>query len=148
MGRDVNRFRLTRFVHNSKKFHLKKIQHFLRVALWFRPEARGRNPSPPAVLFSIYIVEVEIVIVIGMKKDDSKRKRGQDWSLFKKTFCTRASQLILKIVITFFKWASPGLFFVYFRSFQTNFTIFTTNTCEKMSIQYMMPGFKPTNFGI
>ena len=76
MGRDVNRFRLTRFVHNSKKFHLKKIQHFLRVALWFRPEARGRNPSPPAVLFSIYIVEVEIVIVIGMKKDDSKRKRG------------------------------------------------------------------------
>ena len=31
----------------------------------------------------------------------------------------------------FFKWAIPGLFFVYFRSFQTNFTIFTTNKCEK-----------------
>ena len=26
----------------------------------------------------------------------------------------------------FFKWANPGLFFVYFRSFQTNNTIFTT----------------------
>ena len=32
----------------------------------------------------------------------------------------------------FFKWANPGLFFVYFWSFQTNIiTIFTTNICEK-----------------
>ena len=29
------------------------------------------------------------------------------------------------------KWANPGLFFVYFRSFQTNFTIFTMNKCEE-----------------
>ena len=29
------------------------------------------------------------------------------------------------------KWANPGLFFIYFRSFQTNNTIFTTNQCEK-----------------
>ena len=30
--------------------------------------------------------------------------------------------------IAFFKWAIPGLFFIYFRSFQTNIiTIFTTN---------------------
>ena len=30
------------------------------------------------------------------------------------------------------KWANPGLFFVYFQSFQTNIiTIFTTNICEK-----------------
>ena len=27
----------------------------------------------------------------------------------------------------------PGLFFVYFQSFQTNNIIFTTNQCEKMS---------------
>ena len=33
--------------------------------------------------------------------------------------------------IVFLKWANPGLFFVYFRSFQTNNTIFTTNQCEK-----------------
>ena len=33
----------------------------------------------------------------------------------------------------FKKWANPGLFFVYFWSFQTNNTIFTTNQCEKMS---------------
>ena len=32
-------------------------------------------------------------------------------------------------------WANPGLFFVfYFRSFQTNNTIFTTNECEKCHV--------------
>ena len=31
------------------------------------------------------------------------------------------------------KWANPGLFSIYFRSFQKNNTIFTTNQCEKMS---------------
>ena len=31
------------------------------------------------------------------------------------------------------KWSNPGLFFIYFRSLQTNITIFTTNQCEKMS---------------
>ena len=46
----------------------------------------------------------------------------------------------------FFKWANHGLFFVYFRSFQTNNTIFTTNICEKMSIQYPVPGIEPTTF--
>ena len=45
----------------------------------------------------------------------------------------------------FFKWANLGLYFIYFCSFQTNNTIFTTNQCEKfMSIQYMAPGFEPT----
>ena len=29
------------------------------------------------------------------------------------------------------KWANPGLFFVSFRCFQTDNTIFTTNICEK-----------------
>ena len=48
----------------------------------------------------------------------------------------------------FFKWANPGLFLVYFRPFQTNVTIFTTNKCEKISIQYTVPGFEPTTFGM
>ena len=39
-----------------------------------------------------------------------------------------------------------GLFFIYFRSFQTNNTIFTTNEYEKMSIEYMAPGFEPMTF--
>ena len=41
----------------------------------------------------------------------------------------------------FFKWAIPGLFFVYFCYFQINITIFTTNICEKMSIQYTQVGW-------
>ena len=46
------------------------------------------------------------------------------------------------------KWANPGLFFLYFRSFKRNIvTIFTTNICEKMSIQYTVLGFDPTTFG-
>ena len=42
----------------------------------------------------------------------------------------------------------PRIFFVYFRSFKTNIiTIFTTNMCEKMSIQNMVLGFEPMTFG-
>ena len=33
-----------------------------------------------------------------------------------------------------FKWANPGLVFVYFCIFQTNNTIFTTNQCENCHV--------------
>ena len=36
----------------------------------------------------------------------------------------------------------PWTIFVFW-SFQTNDTIFRTNQCEKMSIQYTVPGFQP-----
>ena len=39
--------------------------------------------------------------------------------------------LYLDHTIFFKKWTDKGLFFVYFRSFETNNTIFTTNQCEK-----------------
>ena len=42
----------------------------------------------------------------------------------------------VKVILKFFflkMGANPGLFFVYFQSFQTNNTIFSTNQCEKMS---------------
>ena len=45
----------------------------------------------------------------------------------------------------FFKWANPGLFFTYFRLFK-HITIFTTNKCEKMSVQYTVPGFEVMTF--
>ena len=45
---------------------------------------------------------------------------------------TDASQFERMLFSFFFKkMANPSLFFIYFRSFQTNFTIFTTNKCEK-----------------
>ena len=34
-----------------------------------------------------------------------------------------------------------------FSSFHTNVRIFTTNKCEKMSIQYMVLGFEPMTLG-
>ena len=48
----------------------------------------------------------------------------------------------------FKKWANPGLVYHLFRSFQANIiTIFTTNICDEISIQYLMPDFEPTTFG-
>ena len=41
----------------------------------------------------------------------------------------------------------PRPLFNLFLYFQTNITIFTTNKCEKMSMQYMVMGYKPTTFG-
>ena len=43
-----------------------------------------------------------------------------------------------------FKMGQPRPLFVYFWSFQANVTIFTTNQCKKMSIQYMATGIEPT----
>ena len=44
-------------------------------------------------------------------------------------------------------WANPGLFFIYFRSFQTNIkTILQQiNVKNVNSIQHMVPGFEPTS---
>ena len=53
----------------------------------------------------------------------------------------------VQLNINCLKWAILGLFFHLFSSFQTHITIFTTNKCEKMSIQFMVPGFELTTFG-
>ena len=47
-------------------------------------------------------------------------------------------------MIIFFKWANPGLFFVYFWSYQT--IQFLQQINVKMSIQYKVPGFQPMTF--
>ena len=58
-------------------------------------------------------------------------------------------QRVSLILNLFLKMGQPRpLFRFIFRSFQTNITIFTTNICEKMSIQYMVPGFEPMTFGM
>ena len=48
-------------------------------------------------------------------------------------FLLHADRVKIKNMDIVFKWANPGVFLVYFRSFQTKNTIFTTNQCEKMS---------------
>ena len=51
----------------------------------------------------------------------------------------KVTELKIQIKEFFFKWAIPSLFFVYFRSFQTNNTNLTTNQCEKMSCPSSIP---------
>ena len=46
---------------------------------------------------------------------------------------SRMSLKLYNITTVSYKWANPGLFFVYFWSFQANNTMFTTNQCEKLS---------------
>ena len=55
-----------------------------------------------------------------------------------RTGLTRLNQLLLHLVladlsVSFLNGATPASFLVYFRSFRTNKTIFTTNQYEKMS---------------
>ena len=45
---------------------------------------------------------------------------------------------------SFLNGPTTGLFSIYFWSSQTNNTIFITNQYDKMSIQYMVPGFELT----
>ena len=52
--------------------------------------------------------------------------------------------LILFNCLFFKNGSTPASFFVYFRFFQTSNKIFTTNKCEKMSIQYTTQEFEPT----
>ena len=44
------------------------------------------------------------------------------------------------------KMGHPVLFYIYFQSFKTNSTIFTTNQCAKMSTQCTVLGLEPTTF--
>ena len=50
----------------------------------------------------------------------------------------------MQFKLSFFKkMGQPRPLFHLFSSFQTHITIFTTDKCEKMSIQYPVPGFLP-----
>ena len=59
-----------------------------------------------------------------------------NWSLFYQT-----RKYVFK------QWANPGLFFVYFWSFQVNNTIFTTNQCEKCPCSIWHWDSNPKPFG-
>ena len=45
-------------------------------------------------------------------------------------------------------WPTPASFSFIFGLFKQTLQFFTTNICEKMSIQFTVPGFKPTTFGM
>ena len=77
------------------------------------------------------------------------RPRVKEIEIKSSTRLLRSAQKVIKDLVYFFKkMGHPQTLFRLFSSFQTNFTIFTTNKCEKMSIQLTVLGFKPTTFGI
>ena len=66
-------------------------------------------------------------------------------SISHQTFYIHETQTVANLFLK--EWANPGPFFVYFRSFQTNNTIFYNKSMWKnvqLSIQYTVPGFEPT----
>ena len=63
--------------------------------------------------------------------------------------CNKGSLKSLKVwyqpqISYFLNGPTPASFIVNFRSFQTNIITIFTSICEKMSIQYAVPGFEPT----
>ena len=85
--------------------------------------------------------------------------RNRDWAKFWKLLHSQDSRyetetkskvfFVKKLSIFFVKWAIPGLFFVYFRSFSNKQNNFYNKSMWKnvKSIQYLAPGFEPTTFG-
>ena len=75
-----------------------------------------------------------------LRKQDvrlNEKRKKLAWSLSLSLSLTHLTlnfeSLYFALKCLFFKMGQPGLFFVYFRSFQANITIFTTNKCEKMA---------------
>ena len=58
-------------------------------------------------------------------------------------------QIILSIIdsVKFKNRPTPASFLFIFGLFNQTLQIFTTNICEKFSIQYAVPGFEPMTFG-
>ena len=77
-------------------------------------------------------------------KIQSSKTGDQQYS---NTYAYKFSDCSLSKLLLFKKWANPGLFFIYFRPSEETLQFFTTNKCEKISIQYTVPGFELTTFG-
>ena len=75
-----------------------------------------------------------------------------NWSVWSPSAPTIRVWIPLKSTVAFFqmffKWVNPGLFFVYFQSFHSNITIFTTNQCEKCpsSIRHWALNSQPSDY--
>ena len=52
-----------------------------------------------------------------------------------------------RLTLFFKNWPTPASFCLFLVFWNKHYKFFTTNICEKMSIQYMVPGFEPMTFG-
>ena len=74
--------------------------------------AQGLNPNPPSLLLNEFCAYVNRYYLLSLNL--KKPKFASAYIFYK-------------------KWANPGLFFIYFWSFQTNNTIFYNKSMRKMS---------------
>ena len=104
-----------RKVSKSLIFHVKSLLRATFIDIWRLLSGHTAQNWP-------------FLLVSSRRKSFCKIARTMERS----THCAEKSANTVKC---FFKkrWANPGLFFVYFWSFQTNNIIFTTNQCERMS---------------
>ena len=93
----------------------KKVIFLFQHNLQCRPLARRRSKRTKTLLLFCFKMPIALI-----------PKSGKWIPLPPGAYFQRCKQRPLDGGIIF-KWAMPGLFFVYFRSFQTNNTIFTTN---------------------
>ena len=112
-----------------RTFSVRCCTYFLKQIsiIWFPPDLNQLEKAILKVVGNILRVSSSLKILyicIFIRGQTSDIKL---WSIF------IFGKICIFFFFFFFKWANLGLFFVYFRSFQTNNTIFTTNQCEKMS---------------
>ena len=89
----------------------------------------------------------EIKLNIYLQTDQREEYRAVALVVVKWSACFSTSPTIQ--VYSFFKWANPGLFLIYFHLFKNTLQILqqTGTYVKKMSIQYMVLGFELMTFG-
>ena len=122
-------------------------------------KSNPKSPSIWATFFSKFFCQEPSKIaqfgnlsaMLSLYHPHHKRANFERWLSFEWTSRYRYKKCNLQVFVfqsikigTYKKWTNPGLFFVCFCLYQTNNTIFTTNICEKMTIQYTAMGFEPT----
>ena len=144
-----------------QKYYPNGLLSFIKAAIaqWIRlhlPSCRHRFEPKHAINAFI-----NLYLNCHVEKDENKQKRGRDWPIFLKKNIALWSQSIEQnankfltytsnarfLTVFFKKWPTSASFSFIFSIFKQTLQFFKTNICEKMSIQYMVPGFEPTTFG-
>ena len=100
-------------------------------------------------LWPIRTITTEVILTEGFKSVLAGNHPLNGKGIRNTTFNANVCQNSVKFLF-FAKWANPGLFFVYFRSFlkKKQYNFYNKSMLKmsiQMSIQYLMPGFEPTS---
>ena len=85
-----------------------------------------------------------------MSKEDSVHETRQQTVAFDSLdllLGACVTKALLAYLMVFFKWANPGIFFIYFHLFKHTLQFLQIINVKKISIQYTVMRFKLTTFG-